>query len=297
MTLSSCDLRIIMICIAIYNHHHHHHDLHSDQHHPQFLEEFFPDSAVTSCPDSFTLHHYNGLVRGEGAVVCIKRLQFRVQTVILKFLSRSVEVCNAYYAWNLSRWGSGKGKQCDWRVCQALLKATHCFRSLGTFWKIIFFKKKRKIHRSCHNGYHLEHHSNDFSQTLQTFHSSTNVFRLFRQSGRTLQLTGMEAFLVSFEIWESFGAFSKWLHSTFLLVSSWHLPLSGNTWELEGQTDIVSENYQSCKLLLRWPHCDAFVLMQRHSQKIHSRKTFHLNNTLFKRWINSKWFNVWLQHK
>ena len=35
----------------------------------QFLEEFYPDSAVTSCPDSFTLHHYNGLVRGEGAVV------------------------------------------------------------------------------------------------------------------------------------------------------------------------------------------------------------------------------------
>ena len=35
----------------------------------QFLEEFYPDSALTSCPDSFTLHHYNGLVRGEGAVV------------------------------------------------------------------------------------------------------------------------------------------------------------------------------------------------------------------------------------
>ena len=148
------------------------------------------------------------------------------------------------YAWSLSRWGSGKGKQCDWRVCQALLKATHCFRSLGTFWKMIFLKKKkttktRNIHRSCHNGYPLEHHSNDLSQTLQTFHSSTNVFRLFRQSGRTLQLTGTEAFLVLFEIWESLGAFSKWLHSTFLLVSSWHLPLSGNTWELEGQTDIV----------------------------------------------------------
>lgn len=38
---------------------------------PQFLEEFYPDSALTSCPDSFTLHHYNGLVRGEGAVVYI----------------------------------------------------------------------------------------------------------------------------------------------------------------------------------------------------------------------------------
>ena len=48
------------------------------------------------------------------------------------------------YAWSLSRWGSGKGKQCDWRVCQALLKATHCFRSLGTFWKMIFLKKKKQ---------------------------------------------------------------------------------------------------------------------------------------------------------
>ena len=41
----------------------------------QFLEEFYPDSAVTSCPDSFTLHHYNGLVRGEGAVVVLLHLK------------------------------------------------------------------------------------------------------------------------------------------------------------------------------------------------------------------------------
>jgi len=39
----------------------------------QFLEEFYPDSALTSCPDSFTLHHYNGLVRGEGAVVRFRK--------------------------------------------------------------------------------------------------------------------------------------------------------------------------------------------------------------------------------
>ena len=42
----------------------------------QFLEEFYPDSALTSCPDSFTLHHYNGLVRGEGAVVGFENLLF-----------------------------------------------------------------------------------------------------------------------------------------------------------------------------------------------------------------------------
>lgn len=35
---------------------------------PQFLEEFFPDLGPSS-PDSFTLHHYNGLARGEGAKV------------------------------------------------------------------------------------------------------------------------------------------------------------------------------------------------------------------------------------
>lgn len=39
----------------------------------QFLEEFYPDSALTSCPDSFTLYHYNGLVRGEGAVVRFRK--------------------------------------------------------------------------------------------------------------------------------------------------------------------------------------------------------------------------------
>ena len=50
----------------------------------QFLEEFYPDSAVTSCPDSFTLHHYNGLVRGEGAVVYF--------TFLMSFLADFVQL-------------------------------------------------------------------------------------------------------------------------------------------------------------------------------------------------------------
>lgn len=39
---------------------------------PLFLEEFFPDTSRSS-PDSFTLHHYNGLVRGQGAQVIFKK--------------------------------------------------------------------------------------------------------------------------------------------------------------------------------------------------------------------------------
>ena len=62
----------------------------------QFLEEFYPDSAVTSCPDSFTLHHYNGLVRGEGAVVYF--------TFLMSFLADFVQLscdqmCHEFRIW------------------------------------------------------------------------------------------------------------------------------------------------------------------------------------------------------
>jgi len=40
---------------------------------PQFLEEFYPCSPLSSSPDTFTLHHYNGLARGQEAQVVFRR--------------------------------------------------------------------------------------------------------------------------------------------------------------------------------------------------------------------------------
>ena len=95
----------------------------------------------------------------------------------------------------------------------------------------------------------------------------------------------------------------KWLHSYWCQVGislyletpgSWKDRQISSIWKWEGR--FQSENSQSCKLLLRWPHCDAFVLMQRHSRTLRWKKKPFIS-TILERWINSKCFNVWLQHK